>query len=43
MEAMRSLILNDLDWEKVLPGFGVVAVLGALMLGLTVRIIRNYD
>jgi ABC-2 type transport system permease protein len=43
MEAMRSLILNDLDWAKVLPGFGVVAVLGALMLGLTVRIIRNYD
>src|SRR5207253_2643291 len=28
MEAMRSLILDDLDWEKVLPGFGVVAVLG---------------
>ena len=29
MEAMRSLILDDLDWEKILPGFGVVAVLGA--------------
>jgi len=43
MEAMRSLILEDLDWGSVLPGFGIVAVLGALMLGLTVRIIRNYD
>jgi ABC-2 type transport system permease protein len=43
MEAMRSLILDDLDWEKVLPGFGVVAVLGALMLAITVRMIKRYD
>jgi ABC-2 type transport system permease protein len=43
MEAMRSLILDDLSWAKVLPGFGVVAVLGALMLALTVRIIKRYD
>jgi ABC-2 type transport system permease protein len=43
MEAMRSLILEDLEWDKVLPGFGVVAVLGALMIGLTVRIIKRYD
>jgi ABC-2 type transport system permease protein len=43
MEAMRSLILEDLTWENVLPGFGVVAVLGALMLALTVRIIKRYD
>jgi ABC-2 type transport system permease protein len=43
MESMRSLILDDLDWEKVLPGFGVVAVLGVLMLALTVRMIQRYD
>jgi ABC-2 type transport system permease protein len=43
MESMRSLILDDLSWEKVLPGFGVVAVLGALMLALTVRMIKRYD
>ncbi len=43
MESMRSLILEDLDWGSVLPGFGVVAVLGALMLALTVRIIKRYD
>lgn len=28
MEAMRSLILDDLAWEKILRGFGVVAALG---------------
>jgi ABC-2 type transport system permease protein len=43
MEALRSLLLEDLDWGTVLPGFGVVAVLGALMLFLNVRMIRNYD
>ena len=43
MEALRSLILDDLDWGKILPGFAVVAVLGAIMLALTVRMIRNYD
>jgi len=43
MEALRSLILEDLDWGSVLPGFGVVAVLGALMVFLNVRMIRNYD
>jgi ABC-2 type transport system permease protein len=43
MEAMRSLILNDLDWTKILPGFGVVAALGVLMLVLNVRIIKHYD
>ena len=43
MESMRSLILEDLDWAEVLPGFGVVAVLGALMLALNVRMIRHYD
>jgi ABC-2 type transport system permease protein len=43
MEALRSLILFDLDWGDVLPGFGVVAVLGALMLALNVRTINRYD
>jgi ABC-2 type transport system permease protein len=43
MEALRSLILQDLVWEDILPGFAVVFVLGALMLVLNVRMIRNYD
>jgi ABC-2 type transport system permease protein len=43
MEAMRSLILDDLDWEKILPGFGVVAALGVVMLVLNVRMIQGYD
>jgi ABC-2 type transport system permease protein len=43
MEALRSLILEDLDWGTILPGFLVVAVLGALMLALNVRMIKNYD
>jgi len=43
MEALRSLILDDLDWGAILPGFAVVAVLGAVMLALNVRTIRRYD
>jgi ABC-2 type transport system permease protein len=43
MEALRSLILQDMVWSKILPGFAVVAVLGAVMLALNVRLIRNYD
>jgi ABC-2 type transport system permease protein len=43
MEALRSLILEDLDWSSILPGFAVVAVLGALMLFLNVRVINTYD
>jgi ABC-2 type transport system permease protein len=43
MEAMRSLILQDLSWTPVLRGFGVVAVLGVLMVTLNVRVIRAYD
>jgi ABC-2 type transport system permease protein len=43
MEALRSLILDDLDWEKILPGFGVVLALGVLMLFLNVRTIQRYD
>ncbi len=43
MEALRSLILQDLVWAKIWPGFLVVAVLGALMLLLNVRTIQRYD
>jgi ABC-2 type transport system permease protein len=43
MEALRSLILDDLDWRHILPGFAVVAVLGAMMLALNVRMIKRYD
>jgi ABC-2 type transport system permease protein len=43
MEALRSLILQDLDWGAILPGFAVVAVLGAVMLALNVRVINTYD
>jgi ABC-2 type transport system permease protein len=43
MESLRSLILVDLDWRHIWPGFLVVAVLGAIMLALNVRIIRRYD
>jgi ABC-2 type transport system permease protein len=43
MEALRSLILYDLDWGEVLPGFAVIAVAGAVMLALNVRMIQRYD
>jgi ABC-2 type transport system permease protein len=43
MEALRSLILDDLAWTKIGRGFAVVAVLGAIMLVLNVRVIRHYD
>jgi ABC-2 type transport system permease protein len=43
MEALRSLILDDLAWSHILPGFAVAAVLGAVMLALNVRLIRHYD
>jgi ABC-2 type transport system permease protein len=43
MEAMRSLILQDLVWSAILKGFAVVAVAGALMLVLNVRMINRYD
>ena len=43
MEALRSLILQDLVWSKILPGFLVVAVAGAIMVALNVRVINTYD
>jgi ABC-2 type transport system permease protein len=43
MEALRSLVLQDLAWPYLARGFGVVAALGVVMLVLNVRLIRNYD
>jgi ABC-2 type transport system permease protein len=43
MEALRSLILYDLDWGEVLPGFAVIGGLGAVALALNVRMIKRYD
>jgi ABC-2 type transport system permease protein len=43
MEALRSLILEDLNWDAIWPGFAVVIVLGAVMLFFNVRVINNYD
>lgn len=43
MEALRSLILDDLDWGAILPGFGVVLGMGVVMLLLNVRMIQHYD
>jgi ABC-2 type transport system permease protein len=43
MEAMRSLILVDLDWSEIWPGFAVIAVAGAVALYLNVRMIARYD
>ena len=43
MEALRSLILEDLRWETILLGFAVVAVAGAIMLAISIRMIRTYD
>jgi ABC-2 type transport system permease protein len=43
MEALRSLILHDIAWAPLARGFGVVAVLGVLMITLNVRLIRDYD
>src|SRR5919201_5139458 len=43
MEALRSLILVDLDWGTILPGYAVALGLGAIMLVLNVRVINHYD
>jgi ABC-2 type transport system permease protein len=43
MEALRSLVLEDLAWGSIWPGFAVVLVAGALMLALNVRLIQRYD
>jgi ABC-2 type transport system permease protein len=43
MEGLRSLILEDLNWDAILPAFGVVLALGVVMLVLNVRMIQRYD
>ena len=43
METMRSLILYDLEWSDIWPGFLVVAVTGAIMVIVSTRMINNYD
>jgi len=43
MEALRSLVLKDLVWADIWPGFAVVAALGVVMVWLNVRTIANYD
>src|SRR5688500_1498707 len=43
MEALRSLILEPLDWGTISLGFAAVGGLGAAMLVLNVRVIRQYD
>ena len=43
MEALRSLILEDLAWATIGRGFAVVALLGTVMVALSVRTIRRYD
>ena len=43
MEGLRSLILEDLNWAVIARGFAVVAILGAVMVTLSVRTIRSYD
>ena len=43
MEALRALILQDLSWSALAPGFAVVGLAGAVVLALNVRLIRSYD
>jgi ABC-2 type transport system permease protein len=43
MEALRSLVLVDLDWAAIGRGYAVVAAAGVLMVALSVRAIRRYD
>jgi ABC-2 type transport system permease protein len=43
MEAMRSLMLRDLVWSEIWPGFLVIAAAGAVMWALNVRTINHYD
>ncbi len=43
MEAIRSLILDDVRWAVVGRGFAVLVGSGLLMVLLSVRMIRRYD
>jgi ABC-2 type transport system permease protein len=43
MEALRSLIIDELAWARIGRGFAVVVVAGLAMVALNVRAIRTYD
>jgi len=43
MEALRSLILVHLRWQTIGLGYLVIVAAGAIMLVLSVRVVRNYD
>lgn len=43
MEALRSLILQDLAWAPIGRGVAVVLVAATVMVALNVRLIRHYD
>ena len=43
MEALRSLVLYDLEWAVIGRGFAVVAASGLVMVVLSVRSIHRYD
>ena len=43
LEALRSLVLHDLDWPVIGRGFAVVAASRSVMILLSVRSIRRYD
>jgi ABC-2 type transport system permease protein len=43
MEALRSLIIDEMAWATIGKGFAVVAVAGLVMVALNVRAIRTYD
>jgi ABC-2 type transport system permease protein len=43
MEALRSLILQDLRWQTIGLGYLVIALAGAIMVALSLRVVRNYD
>lgn len=43
MEATRALIIEGFEWDAIGKGFGVIALTGAVMLGLSVKLINSYD
>ncbi len=43
LEAMRSLILEDLAWSHIAPGFAVAALLVVVAVALNIRMVRRYD
>jgi hypothetical protein len=43
MEALRSLILVQLDWVVIGKGFAVMAVFVLAMVALNVRTMTKYD